>query len=205
MKLKDIGVIAESSLSRLYTHNEKHDCAAMTAFRTARDCGDGEKYSKKENKQRNKSLAAKLKSAGYGVTRLQGTYPEGGSTAKEESFFIVDNNDKGNLEANIKRLGSEFEQDSVLFMPKGSINNKTKAYLVGTNRCPNNWLGSGNKEVFNKGKMGYDSPIYTSKVNGRPFIFESVLEEIKDPGNGMGWWALNRAATKPWEEIELND
>ena len=204
MKLKDIGVIAESSLSRLYTHNEKHDCAAMTAFRTARDCGDGEKYSKKENKQRNKSLAAKLKSAGYGVTRLQGTYPEGGSTAKEESFFIVDNNDKGNLETNIKRLGSEFEQDSVLFMPKGSINNKTKAYLVGTNRCPNNWLG-GNKEVFNKGKMGYDSPIYTSKVNGRPFIFESVLEEIKDPGNGMGWWALNRVATKPWEEIELND
>jgi hypothetical protein len=53
--------------------------------------------------------------------------------------------------------------------------------------------------------MGVTSKIYTSKVNGRPFIFESVLEEIRNPGNGMGWWALNIAAAKHWSEIEIDE
>ena len=51
--------------------------------------------------------------------------------------------------------------------------------------------------------MGYDSPIYTSYVNGRPFIFETVGNTIQDPGNGYGWWALNLAAKKPWKEIQI--
>ncbi len=35
--------LQESSLSRLWKHNEEHDCGAMTAFRKAADCGEGEK------------------------------------------------------------------------------------------------------------------------------------------------------------------
>ena len=57
--------LQESSLSRLWRHNEKHDCAAMTAFRNAADCGAGEKYSNADNIQRIKSLLAKLKTKGY--------------------------------------------------------------------------------------------------------------------------------------------
>ena len=195
--------LQESSLSRLWRHNGEHDCGAMTAFRTAADCGEGEKYTKADNKKRNKSLLAKIKSKGYGATTLKGKYPEGGKEAKEISYFIVDLEDGGNLEKDMKKFGEEFEQDSILYVPKGAIQNKSKAHLIGTNHCKNNWLGYHRTEVFNKGKMGYDSPIYTSYVNGRPFIFEEVGDEILNPGNGMGWWALRVAAKKHWSKIEI--
>ena len=198
-----ISNLNESGLSRLWKHNELHDCGALTAFRTATDCGKGNKYSKSDNKARNKLLLAKLMSKGYSVTKLSGQYPEGGITKKESSFFVVDIKDSGNLEKELVKLGKEFEQDSVLFIPKGSIQNKTHAYLIGTNRCPNNWLGYGKKNAFHGGaKLGYNSPIYTSKVNGRPFIFESVEEEILPPGNGMGWWQLYIVAAKKWSQLK---
>jgi len=191
----------ESSLSRLWRHNIKHDCAALTAFRKSRDCGDGEVYTKKENMARNKSLLAKIKSEGYNVTSLKGKYPEGGAVGKEESFFMVDANDEGNLLKDVRKLGELFDQDSVLFIPLGAINNDSKAYLIGTNHCKNNWLGYGKKNVFSKGKIGYESPIYTSYVNGRPFIFEEIGESIENPGNGMGWWYLHIVAKKDWREL----
>lgn len=193
--------ISESSLSRIWTHNEQHDCAALTAFRTGPNCGTGTAYTAKENAARNKSLLAKLKAKGYGVTTLSGTYPEGGSTKKETSFFVVDLKDKGKLEADVKKLGEQFEQDSVLIIPKGAIQGEAEAFLVGTNHCDNNWLGYGKTEKFTKAKIGYDSPIYTSKVNGRPFIFESYEYEVLDPGNGFGAWSLQLAAQKDWTEF----
>jgi hypothetical protein len=195
--------INESSLSRIWKHNKEHDAGALTAFRKGPECGSGKLYSKKENAQRNKSLLAKLKSKGYGVTKLHGSYPEGGKTAKEISYFVVDLDDTGKLEKDLKAFGQEFEQDSILFIPKGAIQGDAKAELIGTNRCDNNWLGFGKKEVFNRGRMGYDSPIYTSKVNGRPFIFEEVGEEVLSPASGMGVWALHLIAEKDWQEIEI--
>lgn len=194
-------LMVESSLSRVWTHNEQHDCGALTAFRKAENCGEGKPYTHKENMARNKSLLAKLQSKGYGVTTLRGIYPEGGESVAEISFFVVDLKDTGTLLDDIKSLGEEFDQDSVLFIPKGSIKGEDKAYLVGTNKCPDNWLGYGKTEVFNKGKMGYDSPIYTSYVNGRPFIFESVERENQFPQNGTGVWMLHRASQKPWTEF----
>ena len=193
----------ESSLSRIWKHNKEHDAGALTAFRKGPECGGGKLYSKKENAQRNKSLLAKLKTKGYGVTKLHGSYPEGGKTTKEISYFVVDLKDTGNLEKDLRRFGQEFEQDSILSIPKGSIKGDSKAYLIGTNKCDNNWLGFGKKEVFNRGRMGYDSPIYTSKVNGRPFIFESVGETIESPQTGYGNWAMNLIAEKNWQDIEI--
>ena len=195
--------INESSLSRIWKHNKEHDAGALTAFRKGPECGSGKLYSKKENAQRNKSLLAKLKSKGYGVTKLHGSYPEGGKTAKEISYFVVDLDDTGKLEKDLKAFGQEFEQDSILFIPKGAIEGNSKAYLIGTNRCDNNWLGFGKKEVFNKGRIGYDSPIYTSKVNGRPFIFEEVGETIELPQTGFGHWFVHIIAEKNWQEIEF--
>jgi len=195
--------INESSLSRIWKHNKEHDAGALTAFRKGPECGGGKLYSKKENAQRNKSLLAKLKSKGYGVTKLHGSYPEGGKTAKEISYFVVDLDDTGKLEKDLRKFGQEFEQDSILFIPKGAIEGNSKAYLIGTNRCDNNWLGFGKKEVFNKGRMGYDSPIYTSKVNGRPFIFESVGETIKSPQTGFGNWSMHIIAEQNWQDIEI--
>ena len=196
-------IINESSLSRLWKHNEEHEAAALTAFRKGADCGEGEPYSKKDNAKRNKSLLAKLKSKGFGVTKLHGSYPEGGKTAKEISYYVVNLNDNSNFEKEIIKLGKQFDQDSILYIPKGAISGDSKAYLIGTNNCENNWLGMGKKEIFNKGKMGYDSPIYTSRVNGRPFLFEEVGGEVTLPASGMGVWAMNLIAEKHWQDIDI--
>ena len=203
----------ESSLSRVWRHNEKHDAGALTAFRKGPNCGvcdSGLKedegvacYTKKQNQQRNKSLLAKLKSKGYGVTKLHGTYPEGGKTVREVSYFVVDLKNKGTLEKDLRKFGEQFEQDSILFVPKGAVQGEAKAELIGTNNCDNNWLGYGKREKFNKGKLGYDSPIYTSRVNGRPFIFEEAGDEVSDPGSGMGVWAMHIVANKNWEDIDI--
>ena len=86
----------------------------MTAFRKVRDCGEGKRYTKAENMARNRSLLSKLKSMGYGVTSLKGVYPEGGNTEKRKSLFIFVSQDKGSLLTDVKRLGEEFDQNSVL-------------------------------------------------------------------------------------------
>ena len=198
-------LINESSLSRVWRHSNDHDCGAMTAFRFAGACGNGDVYTSKENAQRNKSLLAKLKSKGYGVTKLHGRYPEGGSTKKEISYFIVNIQDNAHFDKDLKKLGEEFEQDSILYIPMGALANKegSKAILIGTNHCANNWLGYGKTMEFEKGRMGVSSPIYTSMVNGRPFIFEEVGEEVISPASGMGVWMMHRVAEKSWREVSV--
>ena len=191
----------ESSLSRVYRHNLLHDCGALTAWRKAEKCGNGRPYTHKENAQRNRSLLAKLKARGYGVTTLRGRYPEGGRITTEESYFVVDIDDTGLLETELRNLGKYFDQDSVLIIPKGAVDGRAKAFLLGTNRCPGNWIGFGTKEFFNQGKFGYSSKIYTSYVNGRPFIFEEVGDEVQSPASGFGWWSLHLAANKHWSEL----
>lgn len=195
----------ESSLSRLYRHNAAHDCGALTAFRKAAACGNGTPYTRDDNRKRNRSLLAKLQAAGYSVTALKGTYPEGGTTTTEESYFVVDLRDRGRLETDLRHLGEIFEQDSVLFMPRGAINNEAKAYLIGTNHCENNWIRYGQTHTFDVGHLGHESPIYTSYVNGRPFIFEEVGRDYGLPGNGYGWWALHIAALKDWSQMPLEE
>ena len=192
--------LEESSLTRIWTQNEQFDCGALTAFRKAENCGEGKEFTKKENEARNKSLLAKLKSKNYSVISLLGTYPEGGKTTKEKSFFVVDIDNTGNLEKDLKKLGEEFEQDSILFVPKGSIKGEDKAYLIGTNKCENSFPGFNQKFEFEKGKLGYNSPIYTSKVNGRPFIFEEIQGEVKI-NTGFGVWAVHLIAEKNWKEL----
>ena len=135
------------------------------------------------------------------MTTLRGRYPEGGRITTEESYFVVDIDDTGILETELRNLGRHFDQDSVLIIPKGTVGGQAKAFLLGTNRCPGNWIGFGTKEFFNQGKFGYGSKIYTSFVNGRPFIFEEVGDEVPSPGSGFGWWSLHRAANKHWTEL----
>ena len=174
--------LLESSLSKLWRKNEISNCAAITAFRKYHNCGyddKGEKcnkdepkvLTKKENKERNLALASDLKNLGYTITKLIGTYPEGNKSVKEVSYFVQGDE---KLEENIIRLGKKYNQDSVLYIPKGAIQGKAKAYLVGCNNCCNNWLKPIQKDIFEIGNLGYTSLIYTSKINGRPFIFEDL-------------------------------
>lgn len=195
--------LQESSLTRLYQHNTTYDCGALTAWRKKAACGMGDDYTKDENRKRNRSLLAKLQALSYSVTSIKGRYPEGGTVSTEESFFVVDHKNRGTLETDLRRLGELFEQDSVLFIPKGAITRSAKAYLIGTNRCDNNWLGYGQKEAFNVGRLGHESPIYTSYVNGRPFIFEEVGQTHLPPSTGFGWWGLRLRAEQHWTSMPL--
>jgi hypothetical protein len=192
----------ESNLSRLYRHNLTHDCGALTAFRASADCGAGATYTHDDNRKRNRSLLAKLQQRGFSVTSLKGRYPEGGVMRTEESYFVADVRDRGTLEQDLRQLGELFEQDSILFIPKGAIAGDAHARLIGTNHCPNNWIPHGQSHTFNVGHLGHESPIYTSFVHGRPFLFEDVGETYALPGTGFGWWGVSIHASRHWTEFD---
>ncbi len=203
----------EGSLSRLWEHNELHDCGVITAFRGYVNCGymDNDepcfadklpiKISRAENNKRNKALKSDLIKHGFkGSTKLVGVYPEGGKPTKEISYFVVDLNDSGDLRKVLLRLGAKYDQDSILFIPKGSIVGENKAYLMGTNNCPNNDIQTGQKMMFNRGRLGYDSPIYTSYIHGRPMIFEVVAYK-----EGLGYHSGTDAMISGMYGTELQD
>jgi len=174
--------IEESSLARVWQHARKHSVGTITAFRSARECGDGKPYTKNENLERNRILRAKLLKLGYSITKIKGTYVEfyGSSKAKEvneDSFLVVDIKDSGRLLKDLLALGEEFEQDSITFQEDTAVG----YYLISSNRCPDAYPG--------KGKVGYrkrlgraifgDKGEFHSKVNGRPFVFEEVGEYLQ--------------------------
>lgn len=172
--------IAESSLSRVWKHVTKHDSGTISAFRYARDCGSGEPYGKNENMKRTTQLKSKLLSMGYGVTRIDGVYIENYKTpnekpVKEVSFLVIDLKDSGNLKKDLIKLGSYFDQDSITYSkPSGEY------YIISSNKCPDGYPGNGSIGVERKlGKpMFGKSGEFHSKVNGRPFVFENVQENL---------------------------
>ena len=164
----------ESSLSRLYKHYQEHDSGTISAFRYARNCGDGELYSLSENKKRSSDLKNLLLAKGYGVTKISGVYIEnyGSDNAievQEESYIVVDLKDSGKLKKDLIKFGKMFEQDSVTFSEKGG-----NYYLISSNECPNAYPGNGKigKEIKLGKAMFGKSGEFHSKINGRPFVFE---------------------------------
>jgi len=202
--------LIETSLSRVLKHMAQHDTGTITAFRYATECGDGEPYTKKQNLQRNKSLIAKLRNLRYNVTSIKGNYIEnyGSKDPKnpprevgENVFFVVDAEDKGNLFKDLTKLGEEFDQDSILFIPKGGKNST----LYGTNKCDSD-LGYHKKLVFSKRVLGQDGQ-FISRVNGRPFIFKegnSVIEEHIAPQGYFGRLNSYTIATLHWSKLDVD-
>ena len=175
-------VTNESSLSRIYKHTLEHDSGTITAFRSSKDCNEGEKFTKSENKKNNSILKAKLLKLGYGVTAIDGVYIENFKSdneieVKEESFIVVDLKDKGTLKKDLVQLGTLFEQDSIGFGLKGGKD----FVLVSSNECPNGYPGFGKigkEEKLGKALFGNKGE-FLSKVNGRPFVFsESISETV---------------------------
>lgn len=216
MKLKKLipeQLLSEKSLSRVVQHLHEHDCGTITAFRSKEGCGgpDDKEYSHKDNLKRNASLRAKLQAKGYGITAVDGSYIENYKTkdaveVKENVFFVVDLKNKGTLEKDLRALGQMFDQDSVLFIPKGGKG----SVLIGTNKCPNSWPGFGKKMNFNDIKYGRDAEFMT-KVAGRPFTFENTFFEqvanvtvFMDTANNLSKWGLTLEARKHWRDIEID-
>jgi len=192
--------LKESSLSRLHQKILEHDVGIITAYRDSRDCGNGEKYTKKENQARNKSLLSKLQNKRYGVTSLKGSYIENYDSPEakevgEHVFFVEDMNDTGNLKRDLMKFGEEFEQDSILYI-KDNI-----GYLIGTNHCPNGYPGYGKIMTLKKHIFGKKGEFF-SRVSGRPFVFfESKTEDFTLPQGYFGRMGCNVVSKKNWRDL----
>jgi len=186
--------LVESSLSRVYRQSQKHAIGAITAFR--------KEYSKHENRQRNKSLLAKLSRYRYGVTAVKGSYIENFDSPAavevgEEVYLVVDLSDRNDLRRNLKKLGSEFDQDSILFVEKGGKSGK----LIGTN--DSNWPGRDNVIKLNNPIFGEDGEFFT-RVNGRPFVLKEETIFTETPSKGWGKnYAIKLLAETHWSNIEV--
>ena len=182
MKFKNHGK-RESGLSRLYSHMQKYDSGCITAYRSMENDNDGnilKEYTATENKERNKHLLAKLIQR-YGVTSVKGSYIEHYKTNPKEVgesvFFVIDINETGNLEKDLRIFGQKFNQDSVLFIPKGQNN----AQLIGTKKDEYS-----NQYAYPK--FGQDIKIpnaiwdkdgkFITRMKGRPFVFQNAAVEI---------------------------
>lgn len=202
-------ILKESGLSRLWKHMEMHDTGIISAFRYARNCGIGLEYTKNENLKRNASLLSKLFVKNYNVVPVKGSYIENYNTdsakeISENSFFVVDIKDNGNLLSDLKFFGEEFEQDSILFIPKGGLN----ATLYGTNKCTNSYPGYNKTKFYNKRFLGNEGEFF-ARVSGRPFKYSYVelkeLVEYSFPRGFFGKWPCSTVAKMKWEDIELRD
>lgn len=201
----------ESGLARLAQHMENHDCGTITAFRSKEGCAgpEDQPYTMQDNLKRNRQLLANLQINGYGVTSVKGAYIENFGTpdAKEVTenvFFVVDLKDTGMLESDLRNLGEKYDQDSILFIPKGGKG----SVLIGTNQCPNSYPGYGKNVQFNDRKLGGKGEFMT-RVSGRPFIFESdLLENVCSDNyysnaNIMGKWATKEITKRNWKDIDI--
>lgn len=201
--------INESGLSRVVHHMADHDCGTITAFRSKEGCGGPEdkSYSIQDNKKRNRQLHAILESLGYGVTEVDGAYIENFGTpnaieVKEDVYFVVDLKDGGSLEKDLRRLGEQFDQDSIMFIPKGEM-----GILIGTNHC-SNFPGYGNKIPFSSRSFGKPGEFMT-KVKNRPFMFEDTFmekacnENYYSVANIMGKWAISHTAKTDWRKSQI--
>ena len=202
MKIKEYLNISESSLTRVYNQMQLHDAGTITAFRSASHCNAGRKYTHNDNLKRNQSLLSKLHTKGYSVTRVLGTYIEdyGSDNPKEvgESvFLVVDIKDTGKLKKDLMVFGEEFEQDSILYAPKGS----KKGYLIGTNKCENGYPGYHVSITLNNPIFGESGQFFT-RVNGRPFTLKEDFKQIQSPMGYFGKWACYLMSKIDWNEIE---
>jgi len=189
-------LIKESGVSRIWQHISEHDTGFISAWRGARNCGDGEKYTRAEKNDADRKLRAFLSTKGYGITRIHGSYIENfnnkaiSKNVSEDSYFVVDDGDSGNLKSDLLKLGNFFEQDSIIFIPKGGKG----AALVGTNDCPGGYPGAGNEVSIGELKGG-ESEFY-SRVGSRAFKFESkdIDQTNLEPNSLSGKFARKKLA-----------
>ena len=171
------GLNEQSSISRIHQHILEHDTAILTASR--------DEFSRNENQERNRELRAYLLDKDYGITEVDGTYIEEFNTeaaeeVKEDSFFVVNLNDRSGFFIDLFKLGEYYNQDSILCIPQGGEG----AYLHGTNR-------TGYPGYKVKKSQGSFHPLGGSKFGSayksKPFKFETIRTVA---GNGMGRMAV---------------
>lgn len=184
----------ESNINRMLHWLKGCDCAFITAFRKEfkdnrdkdatyfgpnGDWEEGKKFSHEENRQKNKLMVAELLQLGYGVTKVQGVYPETPKTDDapitdnediEESYLVVNRRNDENFLKNLQRIAEFYNQDSIYYKEAGA----EEGHLIGTNGC--GWpeyheKGSGSKLHLDTGSN------YMSRLGNKTFSFVSADSE----------------------------
>lgn len=173
--------LLESGLAKIQAKMELYDIGTITAFRGS--------LTRAENLTRNRKLLSYLMGKGYSVTKVKGSYIEDLTSDKpkevgEMSFFVADQKASGTLFLNLKKLGTYFEQDSILFKPLGE-----PAFLIGTSDRSEAWPAKNVKVKFSKSLYGKINGQYFSRIKGRQFAFESI-DAIQAPDNMGGMQGL---------------
>lgn len=139
----------ESSLTRIKSHIENRNVGLISAFRG--------RYTKPENLQRTRELESMIRSDGFSFIKMNGHYIEGHGTPNaqdkdEVALFVIgkDGDDNGKLKGALKKYGSSFDQESVLY----KAFDKDDAVLIGTvdknEDGESVWPGLGNESSVGK-------------------------------------------------------
>lgn len=206
------GQIADSNVDRIEKWINSKEVAGITAFRKElKDVHnqsatlidkpiDGtpeeRRYSKHENRARNRDLKMALARKGYGVTSVMGLYPEGGVPKTEESFLVVNLPDDPEFYDVLFRLSEWYNQDTFLYKAKG----EPEAVLVGTN--DDDFVGYGNTRPagqFAKNVQGE----FMSRLKNKGYAF--VSEDTKayyEKDNPVSWKDRKAARTVSDSAIE---
>lgn len=225
-------VLSEASLKKTWEYNKQYDCANITAYRQYDGFFESETYSvhevdcehqklrddehpnhkelnlltKNDKKKRNASLLFKLKAYGYTMISIVGRYPENGKTIKEKGFWVVNTKNDSNFFKNIQSLGEEFEQDTVLCIPKGTVDNEAKAYLWScTDNVCNFVKPIHAKREFKTPHYGEEGLDFTSYIKGKPYYFGDDEGQVTEVSNYVGSYSnasvLKSLSLKDWKDL----
>lgn len=144
----------ESTYGRAMKYMEEHDTGTISAFhghglsktpKGYKDIADDSSQKinsnyniRNKNRLASKHLGEDLKKLGYTYFTVGGSFIEeysadGEATENfkrnEWTYFVVDQNDTGNLKRDLIKLGRKYQQEYILFVEKGS--KEGKGYKVG--------------------------------------------------------------------------
>lgn len=179
---KIAGVITESSVSRTKFYLQNYECATISAFRPGANIGrkdekelTNRKDVLKRNKQHSAELGKKLTEFGYTHFLVDGAWVKTDENDKpiindkgefsigsEITYFVVNNNGdtREQFRNNLKKLGNEFDQDSVMFYPKGS----NMAFWSGTTKRESD-LKFGQNQLLKNGR--WEPQMYRTSLRGK--------------------------------------
>lgn len=188
--------IEESSLSKVWAYTKKHSCGCVYGWRS--------ELAYREKQENNHKILTVLMDKGYSITKIRGSYIENRGKEDEKkvvsemAFFVVnlktEGDDNGQLESDLVKLGTYFNQDSILSIRVG------KGFLVGTSKKPEADPSYGQRVEIGTVKYGKILGEYFSQINGRPFACTS--EGIEGPCNLMGKYGRHVVSSNIMKDVE---
>jgi len=189
-KLFGCADVRRFSLLQLVWPTETFDVGVITSWHP--------RYTKSENAQRNKSLYAKLLVARYSLAAARGTYTTmRGLILKPQLFVVVDGRNGGTLLETLYALGSEFEQDGIVFVPAGVKAGTSEPVIIGTKPDDSELrVRNGKKMVLTEG----GERAVTLTIDGRPLRLKDECKPLSPP-SGMTWWGVQSVAKRNWRDV----